>query len=112
MSPVKMNEFIPCTRKIADITESDTNPHTITMDEMGLPANTVLLIINTPRSGGVGNLNIYPASGTRTIFGQPGEYKTPNNISIINGELKYALSDADDSFEIICFGYLIQIVRG
>lgn len=107
-APVYKNEIVPQSAKIADITEADTNPHTITLDSLGLPANCVALFLNSQRIAGTGYLNIYPASAALPIRLPSSNYQPPVFIPVVDGELKYALTVINDDFDVYIFGFITQ----
>lgn len=112
MSPVKNVELIPCSRKIADLTQADGNKYFITMDEMELPANTVMLLLNVDRTAGTGVLRLYPHELLVHQDMVNGNNAPPFVFFADNGRIQYSLSVANDTFELHCRGYVIQIVRG
>ena len=110
-SPVKSNEFVRCAQKIADITEADVNKHTITMDAMGLPMNTIKIQVSMIRIAGTGIMVFYPYNSALGIKPDNSSSVTtlrPREIGIEHGELVYNLTVANDDFDIYCTGYATQ----
>lgn len=111
MSSVFKNQFVPHNGKIADITHTDINHHTITMASMGLPPNVALIILQASRISGSGTLDIYPARGTTAYRFTGSILIEMASIAITDGLIEYNLNTANDDWDIYCLGYWTQRSR-
>jgi len=92
--------------KIADITHADVNEHTLTPAALGLPANTVAILMKADRIVGTGNLNVRTvAAGAAMTFINGDEMFWPVDNT---GVFRYSLSVANDDWDIGCYGYMTQ----
>lgn len=105
---VKKNQLIPMWDKIADITEANTTLKYLNFVDMGLPANTIAIIMTCQRISGTGFLNVYCDGGTREL--QMGIDKKLDQLIYTSTlqALKYNLTVANDDFELYCQGYMTQ----
>lgn len=110
-NPVVKLEFVPQNMKLADITEADLLTHTVSLSSLGLPANTCAIIITAGRIAGTGWFHAYPAGGARYIRIGTQIYQDPAVIAVVDNELTYALSVANDDWDIYIFGYWYQVRR-
>lgn len=103
--------FVPFNDKIADITHPDILDHYLTLKELGLPDNTVCMVLYAQRMAGGGGFRVYPNEGAmQCSISSTTAYAryAINPIGIINRRLKYALSFAGDDYDLYCFGYWKQ----
>lgn len=97
--------FTPYNAKVADITHADTNKHTITLAELGLPANAVALLLQANRVSGTGSLRGYPNEGVYPLYLGQGSIQPGIVFGIINERLEYDLTVINDDWDLLCMGY-------
>lgn len=92
--------------KIADITHADTNEHTKTCADLGVPKNTKALIIIATRASGTGSFKVL--SGTGGTY----DFVASNRMSIwvkeAAGTFRYQLTIANDDWDISMVGIFIE----
>jgi hypothetical protein len=107
--------FVPYNGKIADIKEADTNKHTLELANAGgtgaIAGETrkiIAVIVKASRIAGTGNLNAYPNEGATLL--QIGLQSGGAVIVIADNmqRLQYALSVANDDWDLYCFGYVVE----
>ena len=110
--PVFKNEIIPINAKIGAVTHADVLEHTVTLESLGLPANTKLLFLDFSRTAGTGFISVYPNNGANAVkFSNP-KGQDHHWTSVDGGILTYKLSVANDAWYIYCYGYMTQRSRG
>jgi len=102
--------WVPYNGKIADITESDTNKHTLTLSTpIGETRTIIAVLVNSARATGTGNLIVYPNEGTSTVTLQLGR---TNLVLVViaagSNRLQYSQSVANDDFDLYCCGYVVR----
>lgn len=110
-SPVKNNEIVRASQKIADIQEADANLHTVTMDSLGLPMNTIYLQLAVLRVSGTGLMRFYPysaAASIRMTNSTAADQLDPHWIGIEHGILTYRQTVAADDWDVYLLGYVVQ----
>jgi len=102
-----VQSFVSMNAKIADISEADTNKHLITLIAMGLPANAKVILLGAKRISGTGALDVFPDEGTEaTRVGDSANMYGKNfAIGVTDERLQYALTVANDDFDLYCLGY-------
>ena len=109
--------FVPYNGKIADITEADTNKHTLELANAagtgaiaGETRKIVAVNLSSTRIAGTGYFHLYPNEGTHYL--ELGSWNTyPRGYyAIANGtqRIQYSLTDANDDYDIYCFGYVVE----
>ena len=103
--------FVPYNGKIADITEADTNRHTLDLaTALNETRKIVAVNVSGTRITGTGYFHVYPNEGTH--YFELGVWNTyPRGYcAIANGtqRLQYKLSVANDDYDIYCFGYVVE----
>lgn len=105
----KMLKFIPYNGKIADITHADTAKHTLDLEAALTETRKIIaLTLSANRSAGAGDLRCYPNEGT---IDMPLQYTTRFGTCIIadgTQRLEYALTVANDDFDLYCLGYVVE----
>jgi hypothetical protein len=101
--------FVPYNGKIADITHADTNKHTV---DLATPLGETRTIIGGCFGGlrvsGTGALTIFPNEGITNAAWE--FYTTTARLHLISAgtqRLQYALTVANDDFDLYCFGYIV-----
>lgn len=89
--------------KILDINETDNVQHVVSLRDI-VPSNTVFIIIQAIRISGTGNFYVHPWGGTLS-------HSLPNTaeaimVGIKNQSLRYRQSQANDNWDIYCYGCL------
>jgi hypothetical protein len=94
--------------KIADISETDTNKHTLNL-ATALPEvrNIVAVHIKVTRIAGTGSFSLYPNEGASTISLVTGLDRRCI-IKYGTNRLQYAQTVANDDWDIYCLGYEIE----
>jgi hypothetical protein len=106
----KIALFVPYNGKIADITHADTNKHTLDLaTALSETRKIIVVIVMSGRMAGTGYLNCYPNEGADRILTGSGS-GADHSVVIKDGtnELRYALSVANDDFDLYCFGYVVE----
>ena len=103
--------FVPYNGKIADITHADTNKHTLDLATALSETRKIIAVqLGCARIAGTGYLKPYPNEGA-------GSNELPtfsgygyNKVVIANGtqRLQYALSVANDDFDLYCYSYVVE----
>ena len=110
----KRHEFVPYNGKIADITEADTNTHTLTLANgagSGAISTETRMIVSVrlkpSRVSGTGNFLCYPNEGVYTYTFSTTE---EGEVGVAAGSqrLQYALSVVNDDWDLYCFGYVVE----
>lgn len=103
--------LVPYNGKIFDISEADTSTHTTTSLKTALSETReiVAVLLRGDRMGGSGNLLVYPNEGSDDCLIAPASYG-PYTIVIAAGSdrFQYSLSNANDDFDVHCFGYVVK----
>jgi hypothetical protein len=108
--------FVPYNGKIADITHADTNKHTLTLANAGgtgaIAGETrkiISLELMAERTGGTGGFAAYANEGVK-VFYLDG-WNAIKFVVIKDGtqRLQYALTVANDDWDLYCFGYVVEI---
>ena len=101
--------YTPMAEKIADLTHADANKHTITLSALGIPDNAVAVLVWGKRITGTGQLYAYPLEGAEPIrIGMAGDVGGTYYLQLVpvaNARLEYALTVANDDWDLWCFGY-------
>lgn len=101
--------FVPYNGKIADITEADTNKHTLDLATALSESRKIISVqVACLRMSGTGELWLYPNEGSNYYRLSAGIY-TPPFCYIKDGtqRLQYKQSVANDDFDLYCFGYVV-----
>ena len=101
--------FVPLNAKIADISEADTDKHTLNLETALGETRKIIGIIYIPvRTTGTGLLYIYPNEGAETLVA--GSWSAAQLCLIKDGtqRLQYQQSVANDVWRIYCFGYIVE----
>jgi len=94
--------------KIADIQENDTVQHIIDVSAI-VPPGTVALLLRAIRMGGTGSLYVYPMSGTELFsLGSAVSTNPPFITPILDREILWKNTVANDDWDIYLFGYFVQ----
>lgn len=106
----KPRMFVPYNGKIADITETDTAKHTLDLETaLSETRKIVSVVLKAIRITGTGTFYTYPNEGTsyvEIIWGKNGV--APIVIKDGTQNLQYALTVANDDFDLFCFGYVVE----
>jgi len=106
----KMLKIIPYNDKIADITEADTATHTLDLATALSETRTIIaVIVSAERVTGTGYCLMYPNEGS-TPMGYGIDRRFFGYIVIKDGtnRLQYSLTNANDDFDLYCFGYVVK----
>lgn len=109
MSHVCSMNFTPCSTKIADgLTESDTDPHFLDISAY-VPRNCVAVVILVNRTTGDGYLYLYPNEDTSPLF-MCSSLADCYVVALVENtqRMKYALSVANDVFDVFLVGYWVE----
>lgn len=91
--------------KIADLTHPDSNAHTVDISAH-VPEGCFLILVRGARQSGTGNLTAYPNStAAYTIDIDNQSQKNMSVVPIVNQELKYHLSVANDDYDVWMWGF-------
>jgi len=104
-----MPRFIPYNRKIADISETDTEKHYLDLKvALGEARKIIAVILNATRVTGTGELEVYPNEGSR--YARITWAGNTTTVIIKDGtqRLQYAQTVAGDDFDLYCLGYIIE----
>jgi len=107
----KRQIFVPYNDKIADITHADVNKHTLDLAAALTETRKIIaVIVNMQRITGTGTFLIYPNEGATATSGYYG-FQHQYTIVILDGtqRLQYALSVANDDWDLFCFGYVVEV---
>jgi len=105
----KMQKFVPYNGKIADITDADTNKHTIDLETaLSETRKIIALIITADRVAGTGELGIYANEGSRRINLQIGSRWGMVTIADGTQRLQYDQGVANDDYDLYCLGYVVE----
>jgi len=103
------HRFIPYNAKIADISEPDTAKHTLDLEAtLGETRKIIAVIVYAARVSGTGTLIVYPNEGT---YGVSIIWSTSLGTIVIKDgtqRLQYAQTVANDEFDLICVGYIVE----
>jgi len=101
---------VPYNGKIADITEADTNKHTLDLAAALGETRKIIGVQITPELiAGTGEFYFYPNEGAKTCAAS--EYGlNPPMVIIKDGtnRLQYNLTVANDDFDLYCVGYVVE----
>jgi len=97
------NRIVPAVGKIADITHADTNEHSMSLPAV-YPANTRAIYIRCARIAGTGEFQVHSVSGDAGITQVTG--RDVWWIRAADGLFYYALSVANDDWDIYADGYI------
>jgi len=90
---------------IGQVTHPDTNAHVLDISAH-VPPGCYCILIRGARQAGTGNLTAYPNStAAYTVDIDNQNQKCMSVIPIVNQELKYKLSVANDQYDIEMWGY-------
>jgi len=91
---------------ITGLTEPDTNKHYLDLSKW-IPKDTVAIIIGVNRTSGTGRLRVFPNEGSHYLLLNPATEHT-KTVAIKNRRLQYALSIANDVFDVFLWGYFVE----
>lgn len=98
--------IVPKGTKIADITHADTNEHSKTASDFGLPSNTVAIAIFCIRIGGSGVFQVRSISAGSNMDIQT------SNVGVwfraVDGNFYYRLNTSGDDWDIYAIGYFVE----
>ncbi|GAH96755.1 unnamed protein product, partial [marine sediment metagenome] len=104
--------FVPYNGKIADITETDTNKHTLDLETALTETRKIIaLSITAKRMGGTGEFNCYPNEGAQpSLVGSSASVYLRGMLIIKDGtqRLEYNLTVANDDWDLYCLGYVVE----
>ena len=101
--------FVPYNGKIADITHADTDNHTLDLAAALSETRTIITVAVRPvRVSGTGSLKKFPNEGYYRDQGLYYDVTTWMVIKYGTNRLQYALTDANDDFDVYCFGYVVE----
>jgi len=106
--------FVPYNGKIADITHADTNLHTLDLAAALTETRKIIaVIVMDQKITGTGVLNVYPNEGAQSSY-LSGDTMLMGFVVIADGtqRLQYALSVANDDFDLYCLGYVVEVGVG
>jgi len=107
ISNPQVSRIVPASGKIYDITEADTNEHSVALPA-GYPANTKALHISPRRIAGTGSLKIAGVQGnTAANHGTIASQNMGLWPRAVDGLFYYRLGTASDVWEIDIIGYFI-----
>lgn len=107
--------FIRYNAKIADITHADTALHTLTLANgagtgaiAGETRKIIAVLTVWPRIAGTGAVYLYPNEGASRIY-EANNVAGPFCVIADNSQqLQYALSVANDDYDLYCMGYVVE----
>jgi len=102
--------FVPYNGKIADITHADTEKHFLDLAAaLSETRKIVSVLVALTRVAGTGNFYIYPNEGDAFIG--LSIYRMSEDCVIADGtqRLQYALTVANDDFDLYCFSYVVEV---
>jgi hypothetical protein len=105
----KQVKFVPYNGKIADITHADTAKHTLDLETALSETRKIIAII--PRAeliAGTGQLHLFPNEGTSYIYLLSNRVYGTCIIADGTQRLEYALSVANDDWDLYCVGYVVE----
>ena len=112
MDIVKFPKFVPYNAKIADINESDTDHHVLNLETaLSETRKIIAILVNANLITGSGYLLCYPnGHATQSARVQIREYSSMFYV-LKDGsqEFEYRQGTANDAFELICFGYVVEV---
>jgi len=107
----KRQIWVPYNGKIADITEADTNKHTLDLQTALSETRKIIgVIVFANRISGTGFLEVYPNEGAAALY--VSDTSDFSQIAIIadgTQRLQYDQTVANDDFDLFCFGYVVEV---
>ena len=103
--------FVPYNGQIADITHADTNKHTLDLAAALSETRKIIEItVVAFRIGGTGYFYVYPNEGVDSTRACTASGARTEQVIIANGSqrLQYHLSVANDDWDLMCFGYVVE----
>ena len=101
--------FVPYNAKIADITESDTNKHTLDLETaLSETRKIVVVMLYGQRISGTGDLHSYPNEGADPQWVGHGLGADGHVIKDGTQRLQYAQTVANDDWDLYCMGYIVD----
>jgi len=102
--------WVPYNGKIADITHPDIIKHFLDLEvALGETRKIVAVIVSAERIAGTGIFSVYPNEGARGQEITGGHFTKVTVIMDGTQRLQYALSVANDDFDLYCLGYIVEI---
>jgi len=96
---------------VIGLTEADTLKHYLDLSPW-VPKNTVAIIMIARRASGTGRFKVYPNEGPEAIIPDNRDSCDANIVAIKNQRLQYALTVANDVWDIYLYGYFVERVMG
>jgi len=108
-----MNFYRSNMKLVAGLTATDTAKHLYDISAY-VPKNTVAILLMAVRTAGTGNLRVFPDEGVIDIYIDSAAVGTQiaQLIGIKNQRFQYALTVANDTFDVYMFGYFVERVVG
>jgi len=101
--------FVPYNGKIANINETDTSKHFLDLATALSENRTIIgVILRGARISGTGVLYTYPDEGVSSNTIITGQSSVDIIISAGTQRLQYAQSVANDDWDVVCFGYVVE----
>jgi len=91
--------------KIADLQENDTVSHILDLSPFVPPATLAVLLV-ADRASGTGSFRVYPKSDASANW--TSSLGVPTLFTIVDQELKWKNSVANDDWDIYLLGYFVQ----
>lgn len=106
--PKRRQFCVPRNGKIADITHADTLEHSLNIQTaLGETRRVVAITVVSERAVGTGILYAYGLTGNPTYWLDDCHYRLPT-ITLVDANLYYRLSVANDDFDLYCRGYVVE----
>lgn len=109
--------IVPYNGLIATLTHADTNKHTLDLPTaataiaplLGETRKIIAINLGNLRTVGVGSLFYYPNEGTNNLnLGWVGFFTGYVVINDGTQRFQYALENANETFALYCFGYVVE----
>ena len=106
----KLTVFVPYNAKIADITEADTDKHTLDLAAaLGETRKIIMIWFTMWRISGTGEFLAYSNEGTEAQTGfTRGAHKWIIAVADGTQRLQYSQSTANDDWDLYCSGYVVE----
>jgi len=103
-------------RAMIGLTHGDVNKHSVICAQLGIPDNSIAVLIGQIRTAGAGVLAYYPENSVFGILGASAPSSDELDcilVPLYENRLYYRLSVIDDVWDLYVFGYIVEgLVRG
>ena len=105
----KVTLFVPYNGKIADIAHADTDKHFLDLKTaLSEKRKIIMVILYGLRKAGTGSFFMLPNEGVSVVTTSTAKYALPIVIKDGTQRLQYKLEVANDTFDLYCFGYVLE----